>query len=103
MPARLRCHVDDASPALALHQRNRRARNQECPGQIDGERALPIRLRRLFHAHAAARDPGGDAGIVHRHVEAAESAPDLLEHLRDLGSARNVSGQRMRPFTGFAK
>jgi hypothetical protein len=101
--ARLRRHVDDTAPAAALHEPDRRARDEKCSCQIDRKGALPIRLRRLFHAHAAACDPRRDAGIVHGHIEAAEPTLDLLEHLHDLGSARNIAGKRVHVFAALAQ
>ena len=73
--------------ALALQQRDRVLRAQELPGQVDGERALPVGERDVFARRRRARD----AGVVDERVEAAQLGLHGLEEARHGGRVRHVA------------
>jgi hypothetical protein len=64
-----RADIDDRSPAAGADRGRRRLHAEERPGQVDRQHPLPVGARGADQVDAAQRY----AGIVHQHVQGAES------------------------------
>jgi hypothetical protein len=89
--------VDDA-PALGLlrlHDADRLARAEKRRGDVDGERLVPVVERDVLGVLV-----GGDAGVVHQHVEPPEGLDRPLEQRDDRVFFGEIGRQRQR-FAAF--
>ncbi len=94
--ARRRRQVGDARIAARLEQRDRALRAQELPGQVDGERALPVGERDVL----ARGGRTGDARVVDERIEAAEARRHVVEQPAYRGRVGDVAHGLREPCVG---
>ena len=80
-----RRRIDDAAPALFLHQRHGGADAVKCRRQIDRDDRIPFLDRKILD-----RRDELDAGIVDENIDRAERAFTERDHRRDLGGLGHV-------------
>src|SRR5262245_3107561 len=88
--------VDDLALAARLHGRKDGARAEEEPAQVDRHDLVPF-LDRNLHERAA-HDRAVDCGVVHQHVDRAESREGLGGQAQRIALARDIAlhAQRLR-------
>lgn len=69
----LRAHVDDGAALLADHQAACGLAGKKCDLQVHGQCGVKI-----FFSYVLSQIFGGDTGIVHQDVDAAEALPTAL-------------------------
>jgi hypothetical protein len=83
----------EATLTIALdHLRQERARSEELAAEVDGEDPVPG-LGAGFRRGLVGIQ---DAGVVHQHVDAAETLERGLRHRRHRGLVADVGGERQR-------
>ena len=86
--SRPRGDVDDAAPALGLHQRRDCLDAVERAGEIGGEDVIPEFVRQAIEVGIGNRLVEG--GVVHQDLDPAEFGPGLLHHPRHVGRVGDV-------------
>ena len=83
-----RRNIDDRAAALPRHHGNDVLHGKKGALEIDGEDAVPIRLRYVDHASHL-----GDADIVVEHVDAAIGLEACRDHRLDIAGAGDIGGE----------